>query len=273
MLINDIFGSLSNGQVAAYVSTHRNPGFGLGTGFNPSRQATFSRQAALPRSASVAGILSSNASAASIRVLPGGNQELAYQMVKRGLDVVGSFALLVALSPVLLVTFVALCITTKGRPIFVQQRVGQCGRLFRMFKFRTMCLDAHLRQPAVANEMDGPVFKNRRDPRVTPLGRILRQFSIDELPQLLNVLLGDMSLVGPRPPILSEVMKYEPWQRERLSVKPGLTCLWQVSGRNEIGFEDWMRMDLWYVQNQTLLTDLKLLVLTPWVVISRKGAY
>ena len=113
----------------------------------------------------------------------------------------------------------------------------------------------------------------RTHPNRTPLGALLVRYSLDELPQLLNVLIGDMSLVGPRPAILSEVVKYEPWQRERLSVKPGLTCLWQVSGRNEIGFEDWMRMDIWYVANQNLLTDLKLLILTPWVVISRKGAY
>jgi lipopolysaccharide/colanic/teichoic acid biosynthesis glycosyltransferase len=210
---------------------------------------------------------------AAIFIPPGGNREIVYQAIKRGLDVIGSLALLVALSPILLGTFLVLCVTTKGRPIYVQPRVGRCGRLFRMFKFRTMCLDADVRQKVVANEMDGPVFKNRRDPRVTPLGRVLRQLSIDELPQLVNVLWGEMSLVGPRPPILAEVLKYEPWQRERLSVKPGLTCLWQVSGRNEIGFEDWMRMDIWYVENQNLLTDLKLLVLTPWVVVCRKGAY
>jgi lipopolysaccharide/colanic/teichoic acid biosynthesis glycosyltransferase len=267
MLINDIFGSLGNAPLAAFVSTNPTPGLELGTGFVPSRQAT------LPLTSSASGTLNTDAAAISIQVLPGGNQEVVYQLIKRGLDVVGSTVLLVALLPVLLVTLLVLCVTTKGRPIFVQQRVGQCGRLFRMFKFRTMCLDAHVRQVAIANEMDGPVFKNRRDPRVTRLGRILRQFSIDELPQLVNILLGDMSLVGPRPPILSEVLEYEPWQRERLSVKPGLTCLWQVSGRNEIGFDDWMRMDIWYVQNQNLLTDLKLLVLTPWVVISRKGAY
>jgi lipopolysaccharide/colanic/teichoic acid biosynthesis glycosyltransferase len=267
MLLNDIFGSLGNGPLTAFVSTNPNPGFELGTGFVPSRPAT------RPLPSSAPAMLHTEVAAASIHVLPGGNQEIVYQVVKRGLDIVGSIVLLAAFSPILLVTYLALYISTKGRPIFVQQRVGQCGQLFRMFKFRTMCLDAHVRQQAVVNEMDGPVFKNRLDPRVTRLGRILRQFSIDELPQLVNVLLGDMSLVGPRPPILSEVTKYEPWQRTRLSVKPGLTCLWQVSGRNEIGFEDWMRMDLWYVQNQNLLTDLKLLVLTPWVVISRKGAY
>jgi lipopolysaccharide/colanic/teichoic acid biosynthesis glycosyltransferase len=264
MLLHDIFGSLTNAQLKTFVSTNANSGLELGTSFIPSRQTT--RSLATSAATTIA-------ADTPIFVVRGGNQDTVYVVAKRLLDIVGSLALLVAFSPVLLVTYLALYITTKGRPIFVQQRVGECGRLFRMFKFRTMCLDAQVRQVAVVNEMDGPVFKNRFDPRITKLGRILRQFSIDELPQLLNVLLGDMSLVGPRPPIMSEVVKYEGWQRERLSVKPGLTCLWQVSGRNEIGFEDWMRMDIWYVENQTLLTDLKLLVLTPWVVISRKGAY
>jgi len=267
MLLHDIFGSLANAPLTTFVSTNSNSGLGLGTSFIPSRQTT------RPVAATASNTLAAEAVNAPIFVVRGGNQETVYVVVKRLIDIVGSIALLVALSPVLLITYLALYITTKGRPIFVQQRVGECGRVFRMFKFRTMCLDAQVRQVAVVNEMDGPVFKNRLDPRITRLGRILRQFSIDELPQLLNVLLGDMSLVGPRPPIMSEVVKYEAWQRERLSVKPGLTCLWQVSGRNEIGFEDWMRMDIWYVENQTLLTDLKLLVLTPWVVISRKGAY
>ena len=104
----------------------------------------------------------------------------------------------------------------------------------------------------MANEKDGPIFKNRRDPRITRIGRLLRSTSIDEMPQLFNVLAGSMSLVGPRPPVAKEVEKYEPWQRRRLAVKPGLTCLWQVSGRSEVGFEDWVRMDLWYVKNQSL---------------------
>jgi lipopolysaccharide/colanic/teichoic acid biosynthesis glycosyltransferase len=267
MLLDNLFSSFGNTPLAAFVSTSPNRGLELENSLAASRHLT----RPVPPPAPV--VLATNHSTASILVLAGGNREFAYQFVKRGLDVIGALALLVALSPVLVITYLVLYIMTKGKPIFVQQRVGECGRLFSMFKFRTMCVDAHLRQIAVTNEMDGPVFKNRRDPRVTPLGRILRQFSIDELPQLLNVLIGDMSLVGPRPAILSEVVKYEPWQRERLSVKPGLTCLWQVSGRNEIGFEDWMRMDIWYVANQNLLTDLKLLILTPWVVISRKGAY
>ena len=142
-----------------------------------------------------------------------------------------------------------------------------------MPKFRTMRLDAEQLQHVVVNEKDGPIFKNRRDPRITRIGRFLRSASIDEMPQLFNVLLGSMSLVGPRPPVAREVVQYEPWQRLRLSVKPGLTCLWQISGRSEIQFEQWVRMDLWYVKNQGFLTDLKLLARTPASVLSRRGAY
>ena len=142
-----------------------------------------------------------------------------------------------------------------------------------MIKFRTMRLDADKLQHVVKNEKDGPIFKNRRDPRITRIGRLLRSTSIDEMPQLFNVLSGSMSLVGPRPPVAKEVVQYQPWQRRRLSVQPGLTCLWQVSGRSEIGFEEWVRMDLWYVRNQSFLTDLKLLARTPVSVVSGRGAY
>ncbi|MBA4018545.1 MAG: multidrug MFS transporter [Pirellula sp.] len=202
-----------------------------------------------------------------------GNLSPVYRFMKRAVDIVGALAVLALLAPVMVATFVVLCFTTRGNPLFRQERVGLCGKLFPMYKFRTMRLDALALQNQVRNEHDGPIFKNRRDPRVTRLGRLLRSTSIDETPQLFSVLAGHMTLVGPRPPIASEVMKYEPWQLGRLSVVPGLTCLWQVSGRSEIGFEDWVRMDLWYVENQSLLTDLKLLARTPLSVISRKGAY
>jgi lipopolysaccharide/colanic/teichoic acid biosynthesis glycosyltransferase len=142
-----------------------------------------------------------------------------------------------------------------------------------MFKFRSMIVNAAAKQHLVANEKDGPVFKNRRDPRITRIGAFLRSTSIDELPQLLHVLFGQMSLVGPRPPVPAEVAKYQPWQLRRLAVKPGLTCLWQVSGRCEIGFDDWVRMDIWYLNNQNLATDLDLLVKTPMSALSRRGAY
>ena len=206
-------------------------------------------------------------------VTPAGNRSPIYLASKRMLDILGASVLLVLLSSVLIVTFLVLLITTKGRPLFAQQRVGFCGRRFWMFKFLTMRLDAEAVQQQVANEQAGPIFKNRHDPRITRIGRILRKLSIDEMPQLINVLRGEMSLVGPRPPIAKEVAQYEPWQRQRLSVKPGLTCLWQVSGRSDIGFEQWMRMDLWYVAHQTLWTDFMLLVRTPMTVLTGRGAY
>ena len=206
-------------------------------------------------------------------VEPLGNQSCFYLALKRAWDITGALVLIAMLSPILLTTLVVLAITTKGRPLFIQERVGYCGWRFRMIKFRTMRLDADKLQHLVQNDKDGPIFKNRVDPRVTRIGRILRKTSIDEMPQLFNVLAGSMSLVGPRPPVPKEVEKYEPWQRRRLAVKPGLTCLWQVSGRSEVGFEDWVRMDLWYVKNQNLKTDAKLLAKTPTSVVSGRGAY
>ncbi|MBN2474307.1 MAG: sugar transferase [Pirellulales bacterium] len=202
-----------------------------------------------------------------------GNRSLGYLAVKRCLDVIGALGLLIVLSPIILAVLLILLVTTRGRPIFCQRRVGYLGRPFLMLKFRTMVPDAALRQHEIANEQNGPVFKNRCDPRITRIGRFLRKTSLDEIPQLLNVLAGQMSLVGPRPPVLREVVQYEPWQRRRLAVKPGLTCLWQVSGRCEIGFEDWVRMDLWYVKHQNLRTDLELLWRTPMSVLACRGAY
>jgi lipopolysaccharide/colanic/teichoic acid biosynthesis glycosyltransferase len=205
-------------------------------------------------------------------VSPAGNRSSAYLCVKRTLDLVGGLVLLALLSPLLFATLLVLTITTKGHPIFCQQRLGFCGRPFRMYKFRTMVLNALELQARVANEKQGPIFKNFADPRVTRIGRFLRSFSIDEMPQLVNVILGQMSLVGPRPPLACEVAKYESWQLQRLAVKPGLTCLWQVSGRSEISFALWVEMDLWYLDNQGFGTDLNLLLRTPWSVISRRGA-
>ena len=206
-------------------------------------------------------------------VRPEGNRSCGYLAAKRALDVLGAAGLLLVFAPVVLTAYLVLWLTTRGRPIFCQERLGLGGRPFTMYKFRTMQPDAIRRQHAVKNEHEGPIFKNRRDPRITRLGRFLRSTSIDEMPQLVNVLLGQMSLVGPRPPLRTEVAQYKPWQRRRLTVKPGLTCLWQVSGRSEIGFEQWVRMDLWYVSNQGLWTDLGLLARTPCSVLSRRGAY
>jgi lipopolysaccharide/colanic/teichoic acid biosynthesis glycosyltransferase len=206
-------------------------------------------------------------------VQPDGNRCLVYQTVKRTMDVGGAILLILLFSPILLGTLFLLTITTHGRPLFFQERLGYCGRRFWMIKFRTMRLDADRLQTTVKNEKDGPIFKNRHDPRITAIGRLLRSASVDEMPQLFNVLAGHMSLVGPRPPVPKEVAQYELWHNRRLAVKPGLTCLWQVSGRCEIGFEDWVRMDLWYLRNQCLRTDLNLLLRTPGSVLSGQGAY
>ena len=206
-------------------------------------------------------------------VEPAGCKSLAYRVAKRLLDITGAIVAFVLFLPVLIPVFTVLSITTRGRPFYTQERVGYCGRRFKMIKFRTMRLDADKLRHLVPNEKDGPIFKAKRDPRITRIGRWLRKTSIDELPQLFNVLVGDMSLVGPRPALAKEVAQYAPWQRRRFCVMPGLTCLWQVSGRSDVGFDDWVRMDLWYVRHQSLWTDIKLLLRTPWTVISMRGAY
>jgi exopolysaccharide biosynthesis polyprenyl glycosylphosphotransferase len=194
--------------------------------------------------------------------------------IKRLIDVVASGTALLLLAPVLFGVALAVKLTSPGPVLFRQRRVGLYGRPFDMLKFRSMVVDAEaLREKLLAvNEQTGPVFKMARDPRVTRVGRFIRKFSIDELPQLVNVLRGEMSIVGPRPPIPSEVAKYEPWQRRRLSVRPGLTCVWQVSGRNQISFEQWMYLDMQYIDNWTLAHDLGLILRTVPVVITGQGA-
>lgn len=206
-------------------------------------------------------------------VEPAGCPSTTYRVLKRLLDIAGALLAFVLFLPILVPVFVALLITTRGRPFYTQERVGYCGRRFKMIKFRTMRLDAEKLRHLVPNEKDGPIFKAKRDPRITRIGRWLRKTSIDELPQLFNVLMGNMSLVGPRPALAKEVAQYAPWQRRRFCVMPGLTCLWQVSGRSDVDFDQWVRMDLWYVRHQSLWTDIKLLLRTPWTVISMRGAY
>src|SRR6266550_2048368 len=193
---------------------------------------------------------------------------------KRLLDVAISLMLLGLSAPVILVSAVAIKITSPGSVFFKQQRIGLNGRIFTLYKFRTMIADAHERLSEVShlNEMTGPVFKAKGDPRITAVGRILRKFSLDELPQLWNVLKGDMSLVGPRPPIPEEVAAYHRWHRRRLSMKPGLTCLWQISGRNNIDFDRWMQLDLQYIDNWSPSLDFKILLRTIPAVLSGKGA-
>jgi len=169
---------------------------------------------------------------------------------------------------------VAIKLTSKGPIFFKQQRVGLNGRPFHMLKFRSMVVNAEELKAKLAaqNEQTGPVFKMKNDPRITGIGKFIRKFSIDELPQLINVLRGDMSVVGPRPPVPSEVAKYEAWQRRRLSVRPGLTCIWQVSGRNQITFDQWMYLDMQYIDHWSFLGDLHLIFRTVPVVLTGRGA-
>ena len=194
---------------------------------------------------------------------------------KRLLDVVGAALGLVLASPILLVAAALIKLESRGPVFYRSTRIGKGARPFPFFKLRSMVdgADRHRHALAHLNETDGPVFKIAADPRVTRVGRLLRVTSIDEVPQLWNVLRGDMSLVGPRPPIAEEVMQYEPWQLRRLDVLPGITCLWQISGRSRIGFQEWMRLDLEYIKHRSFWLDLKILIRTIPAVLSREGAY
>jgi exopolysaccharide biosynthesis polyprenyl glycosylphosphotransferase len=196
------------------------------------------------------------------------------RFVKRAMDVIGSFCALAVFGVPMLVIAALIKLTSKGPVFFAQERSGLNHRPFRVLKFRTMVQNAEELKEAIQsqNEMSGPVFKMKNDPRVTSIGRFLRKLSLDELPQFINVLRGEMSLVGPRPPIVSEVRQYEWWQRRRLSTKPGITCYWQISGRNEIDFEEWMRLDLRYIDNWSIWTDLKILLQTIPAVLKGRGA-
>jgi exopolysaccharide biosynthesis polyprenyl glycosylphosphotransferase len=193
---------------------------------------------------------------------------------KRTIDLVGALAALALTLPIWLAVALAIKLDSRGPIFFVQPRCGQYGRLFPFVKFRTMVTDAEAKKAELRalNEKTGPVFKMQRDPRVTRVGRVLRKYSIDELPQLLNVLAGHMSLVGPRPPVPQEVARYEFDHRGRLSMRPGITCLWQISGRNEIEFEDWVKLDLEYVERWSLWLDFQILLGTLPAVVSGRGA-
>jgi len=202
-------------------------------------------------------------------------EKLGHLFIKRLFDFIVSGVALVILAPVFIIIAVAIKLTSEGPVFFTQLRCGLYGRKFNFYKFRTMIKDAEskLKDLLIYNEMNGPVFKMTCDPRITGIGRWLRKFSLDELPQLWNVLKGDMSLVGPRPPLPHEVENYDNWQRRRLSMRPGITCLWQVSGRNEIiDFMEWMKLDLQYIDNWSLWLDVKILFKTLPVVLLGVGA-
>jgi len=195
-------------------------------------------------------------------------------LIRRIMDIVGSLFFIGLFSPIFLLITILIRLDSPGPILYRQIRCGLNGRRFTLYKFRSMVQDAEERKKELINFnlMKGPVFKMKNDPRITLVGRVLRRFSLDELPQLFNVLKGDMSFVGPRPPLPEEVKQYEGWQRRRLSMKPGITGLWQVSGRNEIDFQDWIKLDLEYIDNWSLWLDLKIILKTIPAVISGKGA-
>lgn len=199
---------------------------------------------------------------------------LIYNLTKRFMDIILSLLGLIIVSPIMLIVAILIKLESTGPVIFSQRRVGLNGKEFNMLKFRSMVQNAEELKEKLQkqNEMSGPMFKIKEDPRVTKVGRFIRKTSIDELPQLINVLKGEMSLVGPRPSLPKEVSKFEPWMLERLNVKPGLTCYWQVSGRNNIDFEDWMKLDIKYVKDRNLGLDIKLIFKTFFVLFGDKNA-
>lgn len=200
---------------------------------------------------------------------------VGYELVKRFFDIVLSLCALVVLSPVFLIVAIAIKREDGGDVIFSQTRCTRDGRQFKMYKFRSMCMDAEqkLQQLQKYNEMSGPAFKMKDDPRITKVGRFIRHTSIDELPQLVNVLKGDMSVIGPRPPLPKEVAQYNELQKHRLDVKAGLACYHECMGRNLISdFDTWVQMDLQYIQERSLWTDCKIILKTIGAVITRKGA-
>lgn len=197
-----------------------------------------------------------------------------YKILKRLMDICGAVVGLLLASPILLIVSVLIKLESKGPVVFSQTRVGLDGKEFKMYKLRSMVVNAEeLKKKLEAqNEMSGPMFKIKDDPRITKVGKFIRKTSIDELAQLVNVLKGDMSLVGPRPSLPKEVEQFEDWMLERLEVKPGLTCYWQVMGRNNIEFEEWMELDVKYVRERSLWLDIKLIFKTFFVLFGDKNA-
>lgn len=198
-----------------------------------------------------------------------------YSFLKRAIDIIGSLIGLILASPILVIVGILIKLESKGPIVFSQTRVGLNGKEFKMYKLRSMVLNAEELKKKLEeqNEMSGPMFKIKDDPRITKVGKFIRKTSIDELAQLINVLKGDMSLVGPRPSLPKEVEQFEDWMLQRLEVKPGLTCYWQVMGRNNIEFNEWMELDVKYVRERSLLLDIKLIFKTLFVLFGDKNAY
>ncbi len=202
------------------------------------------------------------------------NNSIAYRFLKRTFDIVASMCGLIILSPVFLITAIAIYIEDQEKAIFVQERNGLNGKVFRMYKFRSMCKDAPKMRTSMEsqNELDGPAFKIKDDPRITKVGKFIRKTSIDELPQLVNILKGDMSVVGPRPLPTYETDQLTEVQRQRLLAKPGLVCYWQIQGRSDISFDEWMQMDFAYINDASFWTDMKIVLSAVPVVLLGKGA-
>lgn len=198
-----------------------------------------------------------------------------YLVGRRVQDIVFSILAMIVLSPIMLITMIAILIDDpSGSPIYRQQRCGRDGKRFAMFKFRSMHMgaEARLNDLLKDNERDGPVFKMKEDPRITRVGRFIRKTSLDELPQLWNVLIGEMSIVGPRPPLPREVVKYTKFQKQRLCIRPGITCYWQIQpNRHAVPFEEWVRLDLKYIRERSFWVDWKIILKTFKVVISKQG--
>ena len=197
-----------------------------------------------------------------------------YEAVKRIFDICCSVIALIVLSPIFLVT--AIAVRSDGGPVIYSQiRIGKNEKPFRMYKFRSMCVNAEsmLDELLPQNDLTGPAFKMKEDPRITNVGKFIRKYSIDELPQLINIIKGDMSIVGPRPPLPREVAQYNDYQRQRLLVTPGLTCFWQTYGRSQLSFDDWMKMDMNYIQRRSFLLDITLIIKTIFAVLFKRGAY
>lgn len=198
-----------------------------------------------------------------------------YAPLKRSLDIVGAALGIIVLSPVFLILAILVKTSSRGPILYRSERIGYLGKPFTFLKFRSMYADAdkRLNELMAQNEKDGPIFKIKNDPRITPIGRTLRRYSLDELPQLFNVLRGEMSLVGPRPPLRREVEQYKPEHLKRLTVLPGCTCYWQIMGRSDLSFEQWMELDLKYIEEMSLMTDIRILIRTPLAILPGKGAY
>ncbi len=284
---NDLANGHSNGRAAVRVAGHRSGQASAHTNGHANGHANGYASGYVNRRANghadVASILLSPPVGAGIPApatsfapaLPGIRNDIYARIGKRAIDLVGASVAIVLLAPVVLLAALVVKITSRGPALYKSTRLGRHGKPFTFYKLRSMTIGADAERANLMhlNEADGPVFKLRQDPRVTRVGQWLRSSSIDELPQLLNVIKGDMSLVGPRPPLPDEVDKYEVWQRRRLDVKPGITCLWQISGRSRLGFEEWMRLDLEYIRRQSLATDVWILLRTVPAVLSREGAY